>query len=74
MDRNLITSVLGFDFQITLLDTEGNEIKKGYTTTTGKPREDFPEFLRANVRNTKWFDHHNEELLRKIVDFRRRNA
>lgn len=74
MDRKLITSVLGFDFNIKLLDSEGNEIKKGYTTTCNIKCEELPEFLKASIRDTSWFDHHNEDLLRKIIDFRRRNA
>ena len=62
MDRQLITSVTGFDFESNLVDSEGREVSKGYKTIS--PEE---------IRDTRWFDHHDDKLLEKIKAFRKLN-
>jgi len=71
MDRYLITSVLGFDLKRDVKDENGNSIPTGVRTTT------YPIEIaeRVNVRlfDKRFFTTFNEELLRKIIEYRRLN-
>lgn len=73
MDRQLITSVTGFDFESNLVDSEGREVSKGYKTISPEETAELPSFLTATIRDTRWFDHHDDKLLEKIKAFRKLN-
>lgn len=73
MDRQLITSVTGFDFESNLVDSEGREVSKGYRTISPEETSELPSFLTATIRDTRWFDHHDDKLLEKIKAFRKLN-
>lgn len=73
MDRQLITSVMGFDFETVLIDSEGKEVGKGFKTIVPERTAELPSFLSATMRDTRWFDHHNDKLLEKIKAFRKLN-
>jgi hypothetical protein len=68
---NIITSVIGFNFELNLIDNDGQLIK------TGAKRVEYLSSETPNV-GTKiggenWFTNFNEPLLSKIRDYRRRN-
>ena len=67
----VFTSVLGFNFDVTIVDNEGNPLKTGAkvvtTTTTDAPR------VGTKIGGQNWFTNYNEQLLTKIRDYRRRN-
>ena len=71
MENKIITSVIGFDFKLDLMDNDGNLIK------TGAKRIDCLSSETPNVGTKiggeKWFTNFNEPLLSKIRDYRRRN-
>lgn len=67
----VFTSVLGFNFDVTIVDNEGNPLKTGakvVTTTT----IDAPN-VGTKIGGQNWFTNYNEQLLNKIRDYRRRN-
>ena len=67
----IFTSVLGFNFDVTIVDNEGNPLKKGAkvvpTTTNDAPN------VGTKIGGQSWFTNYNEQLLTKIRDYRRRN-
>jgi hypothetical protein len=67
----IFTSVLGFNFDVTIVDNEGNPLKTGAkvvtTTTTDAPN------VGTKIGGQSWFTNYNEQLLTKIRDYRRRN-
>ena len=71
MENKIITSVIGFNFKLDLVDNDGNLIK------TGARRIDCLSSETPNVGTKiggeKWFTNFNEPLLSKIRDYRRRN-
>lgn len=71
---NEITSVLGFDLDTILLDSEGNEVGKGYTTILPEETVELPIFLKIMIRDTSNFDHYDYCLLEKIKAVRRINS
>lgn len=71
---NEITSVLGFDLDTILLDSEGNEVGKGYTTILPEETDELPIFLKIMIRDTSNFDHYDYGLLEKIKAVRRINS
>lgn len=73
MERGLITSVIGFDFETVVLDAAGKEVGKGFKTIVPERTAELPSFLKATMRDTKWFDHHDDKLLERIKAFRKIN-
>lgn len=73
MDRQLIANVMGFDFETNLVDANGVEVAKGYKTISPEKTAELPPFLTATIRDTRWFDHHDDKLLEKIKAFRKIN-
>ena len=67
----IFTSVLGFNFNVTIVDHEGNPLRTGAkvvtTTTTGAPK------VGTKIGGQKWFTNFNDQLLNKIRDYRRIN-
>jgi hypothetical protein len=72
MDETIITSVLGFDFGVNLVDKNDNPVKIGIGKTV------YPDFYRQHVNirqfDKKFFTSFNEELLQKIKDYKRLNS
>ena len=71
MDRNLITSVLGFDLKADITDQDGNLVRSGVKKTI------IPSVYAQRV-NTRLFDRRfftsfNEGLLAKVRDCKRLN-
>ena len=67
----MITSVIGFDFNFTILDNEGNPIKTGARVIV-PVNVDAPN-VGTKIGGQNWFTNYNEQLLNKIRDYRRRN-
>lgn len=68
---NIITSVLGFNFNFEIMDENDKVIRTGAKTTClceYKKRKSKPCILDISV-----FTHYNEALLAKIRDYRRQN-
>jgi aspartate ammonia-lyase len=67
----IFTSVLGFNFNVTIVDNEGNPIKTGakviVPVNIGAPS------VGTKIGGQSWFTNYNEQLLNKIRDYRRRN-
>jgi aspartate ammonia-lyase len=67
----IFTSVLGFNFNVTIVDNEGNPIKTGakviVPVNMGAPN------VGTKIGGQSWFTNYNEQLLTKIRDYRRRN-
>lgn len=67
----MFKSVLGFNFNVTIVDHEGNPLKTGArvvtTTTTGAPK------VGTKIGGQSWFSNYDEQLLSKIRDYKRRN-
>ena len=67
----MFKSVLGFNFNVTIVDHEGNPLKTGAkvvtTTTTGAPK------VGTKIGGQSWFTNYDEQLLSKIRDYKRRN-
>ena len=71
MDRELITSVLGFDLNADIRDESGQLVPVGVKRTI------YPvakiEKINYRIIDKGFFTHYNEALLAKIRDFRRLN-
>jgi hypothetical protein len=71
MDRELITSVLGFDLNADIRDESGQLIPIGVKKTI------YPvsmmERINYRIVDKSFFTHYNEALIAKIRDFRRIN-
>ena len=67
----VFTSVLGFNFNVTVVDNEGNPLKTGARLVAdaikGTPN------VGTKIGGQSWFTNYNEQLLTKIRDYRRRN-
>jgi len=74
MDRYMITNVTGFDFETKVVDSEGKELRKGFKTLFIERSNELPSWLTTVVRDTSFFDHHDESLLEKIKNFRKVNG
>jgi hypothetical protein len=68
-DIKVITSVLGFNFKIELVDMDSNPIPTGAKSTIP---DDFAELKNRNI-NRNWFTNFNQPLLDKIIDYKRYN-
>lgn len=71
MDKELITSVLGFNLKADIRNVEGEIIPAGIKKTI------YPvvmmERLNYRIVDKSFFTHYNEALISKIRDFRRIN-
>ena len=67
----VFTSVLGFNFDVTIVDNEGNPLKTGarviVPVNMGSPN------VGTKIGGQSWFTNYNEQLLTKIRDYRRIN-
>lgn len=67
----VFTSVLGFNFNVTIVDNEGNPLKTG-ARVIAPVNMDAPN-VGTKIGGQSWFTNYNEQLLTKIRDYRRRN-
>jgi hypothetical protein len=74
MDYNekLITSVMGFNFAITVKDQDNQLVKQGIKYTINRPKNEKPRVINR-ITNKKWFTHFNDGLYNKILDYRKNN-
>ena len=71
MDKYIIQSVLGFDLNVDVTDKDGNIISRGVRKSVIPCK--LPEKITATVFDKSFFTHFNEDLLRKIREYRRLN-
>jgi hypothetical protein len=69
----MISSVLGFDYNLELIDRDGELVKKGVKTTYLPETDELPN-IGNKFGNTRWFTNFNESLLCKIRDYKRLNT
>ena len=74
MDYNekLITSVMGFDFKVSVKDENNELLKQGIKYTVHRRKGTISAF-KNRVTDKKWFTHFNDGLYNKILDFRKNN-
>ena len=68
----LITSVLGFNFNIELKDADDKILSNGIKSTCYACSDELPS-IGTRLVNRKEFTHYNQALLDKIRDLRRLN-
>ena len=68
-ETTMIKSVLGFNFKADLVDKDNNPILTGARSVMPN---DFAE-LRPRQINKKWFTNFNQDLLDKIIDYKKYN-
>lgn len=69
MDKYLIESVLGFDLNVDVTDTNGNTLSKGVKKSVIPTV--FPENITVKILDKSFFTHFNDDLLDKIRQHRR---
>jgi hypothetical protein len=69
----MINSVLGFDFNLELVDRDGELVKTGVKHTYMPNTDELPN-IGTSFGNTRWFTNFNESLLTKIRDYKRLNT
>lgn len=67
MDNTVITSVLGFNLKAEILDKDDNPILIGARSTIP---DSISEFKHRSI-DRKWFTNYNQDLLDKIIDYRK---
>ena len=74
MDYNekLITSVMGFNFAVSVKDEHNQLVKQGIKYTINRPKNEIPRVINR-ITNRKWFTHFNDGLYNKILDYRKNN-
>jgi glucan phosphorylase len=74
MDYNekLITSVMGFNFAVSVKDEHNQLVKQGIKYTINRPKNEIPRVMNR-ITNKKWFTHFNDGLYNKILDYRKNN-
>ena len=71
MENKIFTSVIGFNFELNLVDNDGQPIRMG-ARRIDYLSSDTP-IVGTKIGGEKWFTNFNEPLLNKIRDYRRRN-
>jgi hypothetical protein len=67
--KDVISSVLGFNFKADLVDKDNNPIPTGARSTMPN---DFAKLKPRNI-NKNWFTNFNQPLLDKIIDYKKYN-
>jgi hypothetical protein len=62
--NEIFTSVLGFDFNVTIVDNEGNPLKTGARMVTAVTT-DAPK-VGTKIGGHSWFTNYNDQLLQQI--------
>jgi Na+-translocating ferredoxin:NAD+ oxidoreductase RnfG subunit len=71
MENKIFTSVIGFNFELNLIDNDGQPVKVGARRIDYLSSET-PD-VGTKIGGENWFTNFNEPLLSKIRDYRRRN-
>jgi hypothetical protein len=71
MESKVFTSVIGFNFELNLVDNDGQPVKVG-AKRIDYLSSDNPK-VGTKIGGESWFTNFNEPLLSKIRDYRRRN-
>jgi len=71
MESKIFTSVIGFNFELNLVDNDGQPIRTGARRVEHLSSE--TPSVGTKIGGEKWFTNFNEPLLNKIRDYRRRN-
>jgi hypothetical protein len=71
MDKSLINSALGFDFNAEIIDQKGEVVPSGYKTIL--PTSDEEPFIGNRIGGETWFTTFNKDLLAKVRDYKRIN-
>ena len=69
----MISNVLGFNYDLELIDRDGQLVKAGVKTTCLPETDELPK-IGTSYGNKTWFTHFDEGLLRKIRDYKRLNT
>ena len=69
----MISSVLGFDFDLKLIDRDGKLVRTGIQSTCLPETDELPN-IGNNYGNVRWFTNFNESLLNKVRDYKRLNT
>jgi hypothetical protein len=69
----MISNVLGFDFNLELVDRDGELVKSGIQSTCLPDTDELPN-IGTSFGNTRWYTNFNESLLSKIRDYKRLNT
>jgi hypothetical protein len=69
----MITSVLGFDYDLDLIDRDGQLVRTGIQSTCHPETNELPN-IGNNYGNVRWFTNFNESLLNKVRDYKRLNT
>ena len=69
----MISNVLGFDFNLELIDRDGELVKSGISKTCTPDTDELPN-IGTSFGNTRWYTNFNEPLLSKIRDYKRLNT
>jgi hypothetical protein len=72
MESKIFTSVIGFNFELNLVDNDGQPVKVGAREVKNYLPSETPS-VGTKIGGEKWFTNFNEPLLSKIRDYRRRN-
>lgn len=72
IDRQLIKSVLGFNFKTIVTDHKNQVIKFGIARTISPLVSERPVY-KNRIIDKKFWTNYNENLLNKILDYRRNN-
>ena len=73
MLMEMITNVLGFDFDLDLIDRDGQLVRTGIKSTCLPETDEVPN-IGTSFGNTKWFTNFDDVLLSKIKDYKRLNT
>jgi Na+-translocating ferredoxin:NAD+ oxidoreductase RnfG subunit len=71
MESKVFTSVIGFNFELNLVDNDGQPVKVGARRVECLSSE--TPNVGTKIGGEKWFTNFNEPLLSKIRDYRRLN-
>jgi hypothetical protein len=69
----IISSVLGFNFDLELIDRDGQLVRTGIQSTCLPETNEVPK-IGTSFGNTKWFTNFNDDLFSKIKDYKRLNT
>ncbi len=72
MESKIFRSVIGFNFELNLVDNDGQPVKTGARRVDCYLSSETPN-VGTKIGGENWFTNFNEPLLSKIRDYRRRN-
>ncbi len=72
MESKIFRSVIGFNFELNLVDNDGQPVKTGARRVDCYLSSETPN-VGTKIGGESWFTNFNEPLLSKIRDYRRRN-